>query len=168
MGHRIPFIIKWPKNIKAASISNETICLTDFLATTAAIVGDSLPQNSAEDSYNIYPIITEQPLRGIREATVHHSVDGFFAIRQGKWKLIFAPGSGGWSYPSPKEAIKLNLPPLQLYDLDSDINEQQNLVDKHPEVVKKLSKLMESYLKNGRSTPGITQKNDTNTYLYMN
>lgn len=167
-GHRIPFIIKWPKNIKAASISNETICLTDFLATTAAIVGDSLPQNSAEDSYNIYPIITEQPLSGLREATIHHSNNGSFAIRQGKWKLIFAPGSGGWSYPTPKEAIKLKLPPLQLYNLDSDINEQQNIADKHPEVVKNLTKLMESYLNNGRSTPGIIQKNDTNTDLYMN
>jgi hypothetical protein len=62
----------------------------------------------------------------------------------------------------------LKLPPLQLYNLDSDINEQQNFADKHPEVVKKLTKLMESYINTGSSTPGIIQKNDTKTDLYIN
>ncbi|MDH5412849.1 MAG: hypothetical protein OEW87_01815, partial [Flavobacteriaceae bacterium] len=74
----------------------------------------------------------------------------------------------GWSYPTPKEAIKLKLPPLQLYILDSDIYEQQNIAEKHPEVVKKLTEQMESYLNNGRSTPGLIQKNDTKTNLNMN
>ena len=166
-GHRIPFIIKWPKNIRAGSSSDRTICLTDFLATTAAIVGDSLPQNSGEDSYSIYPLITGQAAQDDRAATIHHSNNGSFAIRQGKWKLIFAPGSGGWSYPTPKEAIKLKLPPIQLYNLASDIKEQENVAQEHPEIVLKLTELMNSYIKNGRSTPGAIQKNDTKTDLYV-
>jgi arylsulfatase A-like enzyme len=166
-GHRIPFIVKWPKNIRPGSTSDQTICLTDLLATTAVIVGDSLAQNSGEDSFSIYPLITEQTTQGIREATIHHSNNGSFAIRQGKWKLIFAPGSGGWSYPTPKEAISLKLPPIQLYDLDSDIKELQNVAQDYPEVVLQLTELMNSYIKNGRSTPGKIQKNDTKTDLYV-
>ncbi len=165
-GHRIPFIIKWPEKITPNSKTNQTIALTDFMATMASIVGDTLPQNAAEDSYNLLPLLTNNNLTTpIREATVHHSNNGTFSIRKGKWKLIFAAGSGGWSYPTPEETKILDLPELQLYNLEVDIKEQHNVVEQHPNLVKELTQLMNSYISKGRSTPGVPQQNDTKTYL---
>jgi arylsulfatase A-like enzyme len=163
-GHRVPFIIKWPRKVNAGTSSAEIICTTDLLATCAAIVGDTLKDNEGEDSYNILPVLlgekTKQP---IREASVHHSINGSFSIRQGKWKLEFCPGSGGWSYPGPEKAKELELYPVQLYNLEEDIAEENNLAEYKPELVKALTALMKKYIDDGRSTPGIPQKNKGET-----
>jgi arylsulfatase A-like enzyme len=160
-GHRIPFIFSWPEKIKEGKNSYETICLTDFMASCAAIFNDTLPDNAGEDSYNILPAIYDKdPGSPIREATVHHSANGSFSIRQNNWKLVFCPGSGGWSYPKPKEAKEANLPPVQLYNLEDDIAETVNLADEYPEIVSKLTGLMKDYIQNGRSTPGKPQLNE--------
>ena len=163
-GHRVPFLVQWPARIKGGTESNETVCLTDLMATIAAITGGRLPDNAGEDSFNLMPaLLQESYSTPLREATVHHSVGGNFSIRQGKWKLIFCPGSGGWSYPKPKEARKAGLPFFQLYDLESDEGEKENLVEQHPEVVDRLTKLMEKYIREGRSTPGSPQQNEGET-----
>ena len=69
------------------------------------------------------------------------------------------PGSGGWSYPRSKPDECQGLPRTQLYNLAADIGEQQNLQDKHPDVVAELKALLSDYVKNGRSTPGAPQPN---------
>jgi arylsulfatase A-like enzyme len=149
-GHRIPYMVRWPARVKAASRSSETLCLTDLMATVAAIVGETLPADAGEDSCNMLPVMLGQTLsRPVREATVHHSINGSFSIRQGPWKLELCPDSGGWSDPKPGTAT--GLPAEQLYDLSKDIAETTNVVDKHPEVVRRLKALLEKYKKEGRS-----------------
>jgi hypothetical protein len=96
----------------------------------------------------------------VREAVVHHSANGKFAIRKGKWKLLLCAGSGGWAKPRDDEALKQGLPPVQLYDMEADIGERENLQDKHPEIVAQLVELLRKYADTGRSTPGTRQKND--------
>ena len=160
-GHRIPFLVRWPGRVQPGSECDQTICLTDLLATCAAIVGDTLPANAGEDSYDLLPLLlgkaTDTP---VREATVHHSVNGSFSIRQGKWKLEMCPGSGGWSYPRPGRDDLSGLPPIQLYDLEKDVGERRNVFDQHPDVVRELTALLTEYVRRGRSTPGPAQKND--------
>ncbi len=149
-GHRIPYLVRWPGKVTASSRSDETICLTDLMATCAAIVGKSLPGNVSEDSCSILPAMLGQKLTSpIREATVHHSVNGSFSIRRGKWKLVLCPDSGGWSDPKPGKAK--GLPPVQLYDLSNDIGETGNVQNKHPEIVKELTELLETYKRDGHS-----------------
>ena len=160
-GHRVPFIAKWPGEITPNTKSDEVICHTDLFATCAAILSENLPDNVAEDSYNILPVFKDQSYnKPIREATIHHSGNGVFSIRQGKWKLELSPGSGGWSYPKDKKAMTLGLPMVQLYDLSKDISEQENLQAQYPEVVHRLINLLEKYIEEGRSVPGEIQKND--------
>jgi len=160
-GHRVPFLLQWPAEVAAQSTSNQTICLTDLMATVSAIIGDTLSANEGEDSYNLLPILKEEATsEALREATGQHSNNGSFSIRPGKWKLVFCPGSGGWSSPTPKEAQAANLPSPQLFDLEKDISEQENIADQHPEVVANLTDLMNSYIRRGRSTPGKDQEND--------
>ncbi|MCK5174390.1 MAG: sulfatase-like hydrolase/transferase, partial [Planctomycetes bacterium] len=163
-GHRIPFIAKWPGKIKPGSTSNETICLTDLMATAADIANYKLPDNAGEDSVSILPVLLgEKHSKPLREATVHHSMNGSFSIRKGNWKLLLCPGSGGWSKPRPGKDSMKGLPPIQLYDLEKDIKETNNLQDKYPEKVKELTALLQSYVDAGRSTPGTKQKNTGKT-----
>ena len=104
-------------------------------------------------------------LRGVdrgplREAVVHHSIQGKFAIRQERWKLELCPGSGGWCKPNDAAARKAGLPPLQLYDMTADVGERVNRQAEHPEIVARLMRLLEKYVADGRSTPGARQSND--------
>jgi len=152
-GHRVPFIARWPGNIKAGSVSNETICLLDFMATTASILKVQLPDNAAEDSYDILPALSgtsrNEP---IRPATIHHSGVGFFCIREGNWKLITALGSGGFSRP---KFIKPQPdgPRGQLYNLLDDPYEQDNLWLQRQDIVKRLTNLLNRYKMQGYSRP---------------
>lgn len=156
-GHHIPCIVRWPAKCRPHRV-DQTVCLTDFLATFAVITGYSLADNEGEDSYNILPLLIQSEYKeAIREATVHHSIDGSFAIRKGKWKLLLSSYSGGWSEPrKPQEGA----PEYQLFDLEKDPEEMNNLYAVNPEIAKKLRELLIGYVKEGRSTPGIPQKND--------
>ena len=158
-GHRIPLLVRWADRIRAGAVTDETVCLGDLLATMADVLGDKLPDNAGEDSVSNLPVWLGQPLSGpLREATVHTSMDGSLSIRQGRWKLELCPGSGGWSYPRPG-AECAGLPPTQLYDLGADIGEHCNRAAADPEVETRLRALLESYVRNGRSTPGAPQTN---------
>ncbi|CAN5231013.1 arylsulfatase [soil metagenome] len=147
-GHRVPFIVRWPGHVKAGTTCDQTICSVDILATLAAVWDHKLPATAAEDSVSLLPL-----LRGgdtpIHEAVVHHSSTGVFAIRSGNWKLILGPGSGAPNATKP-----------HLYDLSKDIGETKDLAAAHPEEVTRLTKLMETFIADGRSTPGEKQKND--------
>lgn len=159
-GHRIPFIVKWPGQIQPGSISDKTICRTDLMATCAGIVGTELSDNEAEDSFSMLPLFSNPNATDYqREATVHHSINGSFAIRKENLKLIFCPGSGGWSDPKPNAKGIDDLPESQLYDLAEDPEEKENLYLEHPEKAEELKKLMASYINDGRSTPGSKQYN---------
>ncbi len=166
-GHRIPFVARWPRKVRAGSVTNETTCLTDLLATAAEIVGAEVPDAAGEDSYSMLPVLLGTAGRApIREATVHASIDGSLSIRQGQWKLELCPGSGGWSNPKPKKARAGDFPPVQLYDLSKDIAEKTNVQDKHPVIVQRLTDLLQKYVDEGRSTPGVPQQNEGKTSIW--
>ncbi|PCH75384.1 MAG: arylsulfatase [Flavobacteriaceae bacterium] len=161
-GHRVPFIVKWPNRITGNAISNEIICTTDLMATCADITNYTLADNEGEDSYSLLPLFDNSPLKtAFREATVHHSINGSFAIRKGDWKLILCADSGGWSFPRPenKKAID-SLPKYQLYNLTTDPGETENLWTSENQIAKKLQILLSKYIVEGRSTKGKPQKND--------
>lgn len=161
-GHRVPFIATWPDMIKAGSCCDQTICTVDLMATLADITGYELHDNEAEDSYDLMPLFKGEVINGsLREATIHHSVNGSFAIRKGDWKLIMCGGSGGWSYPRPGDLKKMeNAPNIQLYNIKTDPSEQSNLQASYPEIVLELKNLLIKYYNEGRSTPGKPQQND--------
>jgi arylsulfatase A-like enzyme len=165
-GHRVPFLVRWPEAVRAGSVSSQTICHVDWLATCAEILEAKLPDSEAVDSVSILPALLGSETPPLREAVVHHSIDGMFSIRQGKWKLELCPGSGGWGAPKDTDASKQGLPSYQLYDLDVDASETKNVYAENPRVVEKLTKLLEQYVANGRSTPGPPQSNDVSVSIW--
>ena len=147
-GHRVPFLARWPGKIKPGSVSDQTICLNDLLATTAGIVGAKLPDNAGEDSVSILPALLGTAEEPLREATVHQAPGRDLAIRAGSWKLIFR-----------------NSGEHELFNLKSDIGETANLADANPEVVQRLIDLMNKVITDGRSTAGAPQQNDSHVSL---
>jgi arylsulfatase A-like enzyme len=163
-GHRTPFLVRWPGKVKAGSTSAETICTSDLYATLAGILGkrDAIPARAAEDSFSFLPALTGKTSdRPARPFTIHHSINGSFAIRRGPWKLALCPGSGGWSGPKPGAALKSKtLPLVQLYNLKDDPAERNNLQAKHPEIVKDLAAALAAAIRNGRTNLGPKQSNE--------
>ena len=161
-GHHVPCIVQWPAKIKSHKV-NQTICLTDFLATFASVAGYELNDYEGEDSFCLLSLLENETEKEIiREATVHHSINGEFTIRKGDWKLLLSPSSGGWSFPRPnRDTVAINeLPKIQLYNLKNDPTEAQNVYANNMDVAQEMTNLMIHYIKNGRSTPGLPQSND--------
>ncbi|WP_299098250.1 sulfatase-like hydrolase/transferase [uncultured Winogradskyella sp.] len=149
-GHRVPYIAQWPGVIPAGLESNQLMCTTDLFATLPGILNQPQIEKGAEDSYNLWPAYTSNVKRPIREAVVHHSIYGMFSIRKGKWKYTPQLGSGGFTKPKTVEP-KPNEAPDTLYDMINDPEEKNNLYNTHPEVVKELDQLLETYKNQGFS-----------------
>lgn len=159
-GHRVPFLVKWPKVIAAGSSSDELTCQVDLLATCAELLGKQLPKNAGEDSESILPVFKGSTIEASRKGIIHHSVSGHFAYREGDYKLILAAGSGGWTAPNEKQALKDKMPKAQLYDLASDPGEQNNLYQEKPEVAQRLLAQLTDYVNAGASVDGKDSAND--------
>lgn len=142
-GHRVPFVARWPGKVPPGTTWNHPVCLNDLMAIVADLTGAKLPPNAGEDSVSLLPALLGTSAAPTRQATIHQSMGGDLAIRQGPWKLIFT-----------KNGIR------ELYKLDSDLSETRNVLAANPEIVTKLTTLMQGYISNGRSTPGIAQTND--------
>ncbi|TWT36610.1 Arylsulfatase precursor [Posidoniimonas corsicana] len=162
-GHRVPFFVRWPGVVEEGSRCDQTICQTDLIATCAEILGKELPENAGEDSVSFLPAFSGQTIRSSRAGIVHHSISGHFGYRQGNWKLLLARGSGGWTSPNEKAAAKAGAPFVQLYDMENDPGESDNLSSSHPEVVERLLAQLESDVARGRSTDGMASRNDVAT-----
>ncbi|HZK00301.1 MAG TPA: arylsulfatase [Tissierellaceae bacterium] len=153
-GHREPTLVTYPKLIKAGSVSDELICHTDIFSTFADFFGYEIPDNVAEDSISnlsIWQGSNDQ----VRDDIVHSCGNGGLSIRTNEWKLNFVrDGGGAWNDEG-------SFGPAELFRIDVD-NEHFNIIDENPEVVDKLTLLLEEYIKNGRSTKGKKQHNERN------
>lgn len=144
-GHRVPLVVRWPKTIKAGSRNDEVVCLNDFYATFAEMIGYELKDSEGVDSHSLWPLLTGKAttLPG-RPHVVNHSYNGQYSIRDGDWKLI-VPMKKGDAY--------------ELYHLGQDLKETENLASQNPERVEQMAAKLKAYVMNGRSTPGAPQKN---------
>ena len=145
-GHRVPFVVRWPGQVEAGSVTDETVCLNDLMATAAEIVGAKLPDEAGEDSHSLVPLL--QRGKTVREATVHQSSTGDLALRQGPWKQIFF-----------KDGRR------ELYDLKTDVSETRDVSADNPEITERLTRTMQRYIDRGRSTRGVEQQNDASLSL---
>jgi len=134
-GHRVPFFVRWPNNLKGGVKVEETICLTDIYATLADIIEIEKPESAAPDSYSFGPLILNSENSSYsRPPVIHHSGSGMFAIRKEEWKLVLGNGSGGREKPKGKPFEK----PFQLFNLKDDISEKNDLINELPEIAKEL------------------------------
>ena len=147
-GHRVPFIVRWPGHTPAGTASSELVCLTDVLATCSELVGVPLPDDAGEDSFSFLPLILGKQRTKPYGPLIMHDVQGAFAVREGSWKLMVGLG-GDDKAPAPSAAE----PTGQLYNLGDDLGETKDLYTQKPEVVARLSALLQKIRNDGRSRP---------------
>ena len=144
-GHRVPFFIRWPAKVKPGTTLGSPVCQTDLLATLAEMLEADLPANAGEDSASFYAGLVDAGTKLDRPPMIHHSAQGGFAIRDGKWKLV----------------MEGRRQKRELYDLASDPGETSNVMAEHPKVAEQLVEKITAIIRGGRTTPGSPQSNDT-------
>jgi arylsulfatase A len=142
-GHRMPLLVRWPGRILAGGTSRALVSLTDMMATFAALTGQTLPRDAGEDSTNFLPVLLGKS-REARDSILSHSINGVFAVRSDRWKLIESRGSGGWS---PGETSE----PAQLYDLQNDPGETINQFSRRPAIVARLRRQLSEWQASDRT-----------------
>ena len=156
-GHRVPLFVRWPGVVEANSVIDQTICLTDLYETSRAIAGLPKAPLGGEDSLSLLGLLKTGDATHLtqREAVVHHSLGGMFALRVGDWKLVLGLGSGGFTSPKTRTPDE-GEPSVQLYNLLSDPAETTNVASVHPEIVARLTALFNRIRDEGRSVNSPT------------
>ena len=158
-GHRVPFLVRWPRKVKPGTTSAQLTSLTDVMATVAAIIGADLPKDAAEDSFNMLPALLRKDSGPIRP----------YLLQQ--VRRVAHPLHPPWPLEIPRphrlrrqrrqqsrtQAVhpSRHAPgaPGQLYNLEADPGETKNLYFERPEIVKELKALLEQSKASGRSRP---------------
>jgi len=156
-GHRVPYIVWAPGRAAAGRVESEVVCHTDVMATVASVTGYKLPNDAAEDSYDIGAAwFGKKRSKAIREATVHHSMNDEYGLRQGDWVLIESTGAHGAAEPQwwkDRNGVKKHDQPGELFHLKEDLIEVKNLYAQFPDKVREMHALLEKYKAGTRSVP---------------
>jgi arylsulfatase A-like enzyme len=128
-GVRTPFIISWPERFKGGRQISTPIVSLDILPTVLDAIGVQEPVEKSLDGKSILPVIEAS------KAELHENLfwsegssRGTWAVRSGDWKLVVK-----------KEQV-------ELFNLAMDVSESKDLSDKHPDIVKEMSALYDSWL----------------------
>ncbi|MEM7307872.1 MAG: arylsulfatase [Planctomycetota bacterium] len=131
-GHRVPLLVRWPNVVRPGSSFDGAVGQVDLLRTVADALGAELPRDAGEDSVSFLPALRGEEHR--REVPLVHRAGKRAALRSGRYKLHRYPGKDGDGRR------------LELYDLDSDPGERENLAGHHPERVEDLERRLEQLL----------------------
>jgi arylsulfatase A-like enzyme len=139
-GQREPCIMRWPGKIRAGTVCRELTSTLDLMPTLAKLAGGSAPADRIIDGKDIWPLMSgEEGAKSPHEAFFYYRVADLQAVRSGKWKLHVARKE-----PIRGKRGQVRQVPRQLYDLESDIGEQNNVASQHAEVVQRLEALAEA------------------------
>jgi arylsulfatase A len=145
-GHRVPFIVKGP-DVPEGVTCDELMGLNDFMKSCAEMLDISVPEGSAEDSVSAWGLMSGKEEKTRRTNLIHHSCSGDFAIRSGNWVFIdHSTGDDVNAEPQwfkNERGYKAHNCPGELFKLDADLQERENLYEKHPEKVKELKSTLE-------------------------
>jgi len=139
-GVRVPTLAWWPGKIAPGSAVDAVAGTIDLLPTAVTIAGGTVPEQPIIDGRDISPLLLGKSKDSPREAHYYFSGYNLQAVRQGSWKLAFAPQNETINHPVEPDA---NTAQPRLYNLDTEIGEKTNLAAEHPEIVAKLNALAE-------------------------
>ncbi len=161
-GHHVPFIVKWPGVTKAGRVSNALVSQVDLMATFASALGAELPDDSAEDSHDLLPLLRGD-VESVRDSHVHNTSKDQYAIRSGDWVLVdhkngYVSGrNNDWekrhgyvAQDKPTEKTS-----AELFNLKDDIQQRYNLAEQEPVLVAELQTRLRTIREQGYSAPRL-------------
>ena len=128
-GHmREPTVAWWPGTIPAGAESDEIAATVDILPSLARLVGADVPSDRRIDGKDALDVLLGKPGATSPHDVLYYEIDG---VRRGKWKLVrLRKGKN----------IK-----DELYDLDADIGERNDLAAQYPDIAKELGALLDAH-----------------------
>ncbi len=135
-GTCVPFIISYPGKIKQ-DVSDALISQVDLLASFASLCNYPLTMNDAPDSYDLLDVLLGKTKKG-RDHLIEHA--GTFAVIQANWKYIEPSNREPYDKYVNIELGNNKLP--QLYDLQKDRGEKNNLAEKYPDKINELAEVL--------------------------
>ena len=176
-GHRVPMTVRWPGHFPAGRSCDQLVGLQDLMATIADVLDLESGEQNGPDSISYLPLLEAPDARGTRRSMVMRSTQAW-VIRHEQWKLCLCPGSGSagrlGNTPSAevawREAVKnfgrsperselIQAPFVQLFDLEADPGESENLASAESDRIERLYGLLNNQIGSGRSTPGPALNN---------
>jgi len=121
-GIRVAFMVQWPGRLRRGVTYDHPVIALDILPTAAAVAGAEIPRDRVIDGVNLIPYLIGRSKAAPHE-TLFWRKGTDYAMRKGNWKLTHEDGTSG------------------LFDLASDISEEQNLAAERPEVLEELEGL---------------------------
>lgn len=147
-GVREPTVMKWPGHIPEGTVCNKIASTIDILPTLASVTGAELPLKPI-DGVSILPLMEGKQNVTPRDEFFYYYNGELRAVRKGKWKLFFPhnsrsyegmePGKDGC--PGKTKVLKVG---LELYDLENDIGERNNLTLKYPDIIDSLNTIADN------------------------
>ncbi|TWU58598.1 Arylsulfatase [Rubripirellula tenax] len=157
-GHHVPFMVRWPGQAAAGRVCESLVSQIDLMATVASVVGFELPDDAAEDSHDLVPLIRGD-VDAVRGTHIHNTHAKQYAIRHGDWLLIdhktgyVSSRDAGWEKRHGYAAD--NDGPVELYNLKSDLGQRHNLAVDEPGVVAELQAMLKKVQDQGHSAPRL-------------
>lgn len=162
-GHRVPFIVKWPGKVKPGTVSNSLVSGIDIYSTVASILGRELKEDEGPDSVSLLPVLKGKASTKVRETLVYcPNKKNMTSLRMDNWVYIPGQGGGGWTgrkgahifaghvslpFTGDKNSdiengkFKADAPKAQLYNLATDLNQSDNVLEQYPEIAEKMKKM---------------------------
>jgi len=143
-GHRIPLIVRWPGVIAAGKVCHELVSQVDLMATLASAAAAKLPAGQAIDSYDLSEVWRARA-PSPRETIAHNTKKDGYALRHKQWLLVAAKSGAVTKVPNwydPENHYEPSTQLGELYDLSQDIAQRENLYERHPEIVAKLTAML--------------------------
>ncbi len=158
-GVRVPFAMKWPKQIKPGTKYDGLVSTLDMLPTFAAIAGADMPEGKPTDGYDLMPFIRGEKTAAEGRKVLFWRNGGAIAVRSGDWKLVMPVDrrkvaallkSKGIVHEKGRmvtqaERDRALFQPPELYNLKDDVGETTDLAAKNPEMVQQLLKLIDEW-----------------------
>jgi len=161
-GHRVPMIVRWTQKVPAGVRSDELVSQIDIMATIAALVGFELPDDAAEDSYDMLRLWTGETGTSPRTVHIHNTFEGDYAIRHGEWNLVAA--RTGYRIKDKHKAWEIRHGYSndeddrgQLFHIENDIGQRHNVIEQNPEKAAQLAELLQQIREQGYSAPRLSE-----------
>ena len=153
-GTRVPAMISWPGHLPAGQVRDQVVSGCDWVPTLAELCHVELPKTETLDGRSMLPIVASADAPTAHPVLYFQTERSEWCVRDGPWKLIGNPVDPTHKGPLPPADRK-----LFLSNLDQDVGEHTNLADQHPDVVDRLGKLHDAWVKTLPEHATVSEKN---------